>query len=148
MDKISTSNIIVKPLNIVSNIKGDIYHCIKKSDEGYSGFGEAYFSTINSGQIKGWNKHRRMTINLIVPIGSVKIVIVSLVDSTTEIDDIFEIVLSPDNYKCLTIPPGLWVAFKSEFKEKSLILNIANMEHDSREMEKLDLGKISYRWDK
>ena len=48
------------PLKQIHNSKGDIFHAMKKSDAGFNGFGEAYFSTINSGAINGamqsqWN---------------------------------------------------------------------------------------------
>ena len=60
--------VILTPLKI-SNIKGDIQHIAKASDPGYVGFGEAYMSSINKGAIKGWKKHNKMTLNLIVIIG-------------------------------------------------------------------------------
>lgn len=33
--------------------KGDVYHALKSTDEGYVGFGEAYFSQIEAGAVKG-----------------------------------------------------------------------------------------------
>ena len=41
----------------------------------FSEYGEAYFSTLKFGEIKGWNMHERMVLNLIVPIGKVIFVI-------------------------------------------------------------------------
>ena len=55
--------------------KGDIYHALKSTDEGYEGFGEAYFSQIEHGQVKGWKRHNRITLNIVVPVGAVKFVI-------------------------------------------------------------------------
>ena len=43
MDKI-----ILSPLNQIYNSKGSIFHVIKKSDDQFNGFGEAYFSFIES----------------------------------------------------------------------------------------------------
>ena len=75
MDKVKIKDVILTPLKKIYHPKGDILHGIKKIDKGYLGFGEAYFSTINYNEIKGWNRHKRMTLNLVVPIGSVKFVI-------------------------------------------------------------------------
>lgn len=147
MDKIGIEGVTLTPLKIIRNPKGDIFHGLKKTDPGFSGFGEAYFSTIRNGQIKGWNKHKRMTLNLIVPKGRVKIVIVDIDNQKFRKNNIFEAELSPKNYQRLTIPPGLWVAFKSKTKGVSIILNIANIEHDTSELEKLDLDQIDYKWD-
>ena len=70
MDKI-----ILTPLKIISNPKGDIFKVIKKNDAGFVSFGEVYFSTVNKNEIKGWKKHRKMTLNIVVPIGEIKFVI-------------------------------------------------------------------------
>ncbi len=63
------------PLKHITVPKGDIYHAMKSTDEGYCGFGEAYFSQIEQGQTKGWKRHNRMMLNLIVPVGAVKFVV-------------------------------------------------------------------------
>lgn len=147
MDKIDIKGVILTPLKVIHNPKGEIFHGIKKSDKGYAGFGEAYFSTIKGGQIKGWNRHKIMTLNLIVPKGKVKFVIVAINKQSLNKDNIFEVELSSANYQRLTIPPGLWVAFKSKTKDTSIVLNIADMEHDSTEVDRLDLDQINYNWD-
>tara|TARA_Y100001954_G_scaffold187185_1_gene200241 strand:- start:835 stop:1275 length:441 start_codon:yes stop_codon:yes gene_type:complete len=136
----------ITPLRRISNPKGDVWHAMKKSDEGYSGFGEVYFSTINEGQVKGWNRHKRMTINLVVPKGKVKFVLFdSRVDSATY-RCFNEVILSPESYNRLTIPPNVLVGFKGLSSSESWIMNIANMEHDSEELEKIELKKISFDW--
>ena len=69
MDGISIEGVILTPLNKICHPKGDVFHGMKKSDVGFVGFGEAYFSTVNYTEIKGWNRHKRMTLNLVVPVG-------------------------------------------------------------------------------
>ena len=75
MVKLAFGGIKIFNLKRINNPTGDILHIINKDDEGLKNFGEAYFSIINQGQIKGWNKHKYMTINLCVPIGEVKFVV-------------------------------------------------------------------------
>jgi len=146
MDEVNIKGLSLKSINKIFHPKGDIYHAIKKSDSDYHGFGEAYFSTINSRQIKGWNKHKKMTLNLFVSFGEVAFVIYDdRKDSNTK-GKFFDVRLSPKNYRRLTVPPSLWVAFKGIGKDLNLILNIANLEHDPEEIEKLELDKIDYNW--
>jgi dTDP-4-dehydrorhamnose 3,5-epimerase len=119
--------------------KGDIFHIIKKSSNGFHGFGEAYFTTVKSGEIKGWKKHHEMTLNLAVPIGNVKFVI-------TDGDGNFkDFILSPDFYYRLTIPPKLWVAFRG-IGDFNLVVNIANLEHNPEEATNIPLEEIFYEW--
>ena len=134
------NRVILTPLKRIFNPKGDIYHAMKSSDIGYRGFGEAYFTTINKNEIKGWKKHNRMTLNLVVIVGRVKFVIYD------EITRKFStVILSPTNYQRLTVNPQLYLAFKG-LKENNIILNIANLQHDPYEIEDLDISKINYEW--
>ncbi len=132
--------VIVTQLNKIFNPKGDILKIIKKSDPVYDGFGEAYFSIINQDEIKGWKKHKRMTLNLVVPIGEVEFLIYN-----KNINEFFNIRISKENYKRLTIKSGLWVAFKG-IARFNVLFNLSNIEHDPNEATNLDLGEIKHTW--
>ena len=132
--------VILTPLKKIHHPKGDIYHAMKKSDHGYNGFGEVYFSTINKDDIKGWKKHLKMTLNIIVPIGKIKFVVYDI-----KTKEFFSEVISSRNYQRLTISPGLWVAFQG-MQNENILLNIASNEHDPSEEENLTLDQIEYAW--
>ena len=134
-------DVILSPLKQIANPKGDIYHALKKSDKGFNGFGEAYFTTVNFNEIKGWKKHTKMILNLIVPVGVVQFVIFN--DETGEFKDI---TLSQSNYQRLTVPSGLWVAFKGVSNELNLVLNIASIEHNPAESDNCFFEEIKYEW--
>ena len=147
MDEVKIDGLILTPLKKIQHPKGDIFHGMKKSDAGFAGFGEAYFSTIKSNEIKGWNKHKRMTMNLVVPLGEVTFVIYDDRESSNSKGSLFRVDLSPSNYKRLTIPPRLWLAFRGNDSNVNLILNVASMEHDPDEIDHLDLDQFDYKWD-
>lgn len=135
------------PLKHIVVPKGDIYHAMKSTDEGYMGFGEAYFSQIEHGKVKGWKRHNRMTLNLIVPFGSVKFVIYDDRKNSITYGQFEEIVLSPEsNYKRLTIAPGLWMAFYGEGQGISLLMDIIPEPHDPKEASCKDLNEIDYKF--
>jgi dTDP-4-dehydrorhamnose 3,5-epimerase len=123
----------------ILNPKGDIFHIMKKSSKGFSGFGEAYFTTILQNEIKGWKKHNEMTLNLAVPIGEVKFVV------TDGKGNFKSFQLSPENYYRLTVAPKYWVAFQG-LAPQNLIVNIANLEHNPSEAENIDLNEFKYEW--
>ena len=132
--------VILTPLKQIHNQKGDIFHAMKKSDDGYDGFGEAYFSTIHKDTIKGWKKHTKMTLNLVVPVGAIEFVVY---DENTK--KFFSVVLSQDNYQRLTVKAGLWMAFIG-MEENSMLLNLASIEHNPQEAENIELSEIQYEW--
>ncbi len=132
--------VILTPLRQIHNPKGDIFHAMKKSEAGFAGFGEAYFSTINKDDIKGWKKHTKMTLNLIVPVGEIEFVVFN-----DALDEFFSVKLSQNNYHRLTVKPNLWMAFRG-LSDNNMLLNIASIEHDSSESENINLGEIVYEW--
>ena len=132
--------VILTPLKQIHNPKGDIFHAMKKSDDGFNGFGEAYFSTIHNGDIKGWKKHSIMTLNLVVPIGSIEFVIYNEMKK-----EFFSVILSQNNYQRLTVTPGLWMAFRG-MEENSMLLNLASIEHDPQEALNINLDEFAYEW--
>ena len=128
------------PLKQIHNPKGDIFHAMKKSDVGFNGFGEAYFSTINQDDIKGWKKHTQMTLNLVVPVGEIEFVVYD-----ENVKGFFSVKLSQNNYQRLTIKAGLWLAFRGCY-EHNMLLNLASIEHNPTEAFNIDLNKIEYKW--
>ncbi|MGE6353882.1 hypothetical protein ACQKCJ_08370 [Flavobacterium sp. NPDC079362] len=147
MDEITIEGVLLSPLKKIEHPKGDIFHGMKKSDKGFSGFGEAYFSTINHNDTKPWKKHFQMTLNFVVPVGEIRFVIYDdRVGSKTK-DHFFDVTLGKNNYQRITIPPGLWVAFNGVGEVYNLLLNLANLEHDPNEIERKEaLSEISYLW--
>lgn len=137
--------VILTPLKQIPHQKGDIFHAMKKSDIGFDGFGEAYFSTINKGEIKGWKKHTQMTLNLIVPVGEIEFVLFDNRENSQTYNRFFSIKLSQNNYQRLTISKDIFVAFKG-IENFNLLLNIANIEHNPNEAINLDLSEIKYEW--
>ena len=132
--------VILTPLKKIPNANGDVLRAMKASDKGFVRFGEAYFSCLNQGATKGWKKHNKMTLNLIVITGEIKFV---MYDER----NYYEVILSKDNYQRLTIAPGLWLAFKG-LSKKNTLLNLASIEHDSNESESMNLYDFDYNWNK
>ena len=129
--------VICTPLKVINHPKGNIFHALRSDDDSYHGFGEAYFTTIRFREIKGWKKHSRMILNLIVPVGAVRFYVKSASNQAESYD------LGVDNYARLTIPPGYWVAFEGMSNELNLILNVASVPHDPSESENLPLDALA-----
>ena len=101
---------------------------MKATDHGYAGFGEAYFSMILFGAVKGWKQHTRMVLNLVVASGRIRFY---LRDHTLAAQSVE---LSPDGtHARLTVPPGYWVAFEGLGPGTNMVLNLASLGHDPTE---------------
>ncbi len=142
--------VILTPLKIIPGELGDVMHALKFTDPSFSGFGEAYFSTVNKGAIKAWKRHLRMTLNLVVPCGRILFVLWdNRPDSSTK-GSFFETELSKDKYQRLTVPPMIWMGFMGIGDEVNMLLNIANISHDPAEADKIDVynDQIDYNWER
>ena len=130
--------VTLTPLRKIEHSKGDIFHAMKATDKGFSGFGEAYFSTVNKSDVKGWKKHTEMILNLVVVTGEIEFVVCNGID-------FFNVKLSKGNYQRLTVEPGLWVAFRG-LSNENIVLNLASIEHDPNESENVHLNAFDYDW--
>lgn len=135
MDQVNASATpYLTPLKRIFHPKGDVFHAMKASDPGFAGFGEAYFTTVHQGITKGWKRHERMQMNLVVPVGSVRFYLHDEVSGKTT-----QFVLGGENYARLTVPAGYWMAFQGVAAELNLVCNLASIEHDPEEARNVPL---------
>ena len=118
----------VTPLMRIPHPDGFIAHAMKSVDPGFLGFGEAYFTTVHHGHTKGWKRHEKMVLNLVVSVGDVTFFI-----HDQNVNRTFFITIGDSNYSRLTVPPGLCVAFTGVGLELNMVLNVASTPHDPAE---------------
>ena len=135
------------PQRRINTPGGDILHGMKKNESGFAGFGEAYFSFIDHGAIKAWKRHKKMTLNLLVPLGAIRFVAYDdRVDSPTN-SNFFDVTLSSvDNYVRLTVPPMVWLGFSGVDPGDNLLLNVASHPHSDDEVDRCELSDITFSW--
>ena len=139
-------DVVITKLDIIDTLGGDVMHAMKESSVGYAGFGEAYFSQIDKGAIKAWKRHKEMTLNLMVPVGEIRFI---LFDERKVSNTQFqEIVISKNNFCRLTVPPMIWMGFQGLSDGGSMLLNIANIEHNVHEVDKKKIEQIEFNWSK
>ena len=140
------NGVLITPLKIIETSGGNVLHSLKDTDSGFNGFGEAYFSEIEPKAIKAWKLHKKMTLNISVPIGKIKFV---LYDERIKSNCFFqELTISRKNYSRLTIPPMIWLGFQGLANSNSLLLNVADISHSTDEVIRRDLSEIVYDWSK
>lgn len=133
--------IVLTPLRTIDIPGGTILHGLRAGEPSYKGFGEAYFSSIDEGSSRDWKRHTKMTLNLVVPIGLITFTLFDERTSSPTRGRSNRFTLGPQvNYARLTVPPGVWMTFTGTGTGSSLLLNIADIEHDPSEAERLPLS--------
>lgn len=124
--------------------KGNVFHGMKNTDDGFSKFGEVYFSFINHNAIKAWKIHKEMTLNIIVPIGSIQFNFIDLRENSRTYKERFELLLSEKNYSRITVPPKICFGFKGIGNDINLLVNITNMTHNDNESDTKNLNEFNF----
>ena len=135
------------PLARIPDERGTIYHMLRASDSHFRGFGEIYFTSIYRDVVKGWHRHRLMTLNYACIWGRIKLVLFDDREGSVTRGRLVERFLGPDDYALAIIPPGIWTGFKG-MSEVAIVANCATHPHDPALTERLDpfSPDIPYRW--
>jgi dTDP-4-dehydrorhamnose 3,5-epimerase len=140
-------NVQLVPLRIIAGENGKVLHAMRASALGFAGFGEAYFSTVDSTSIKGWKKHQRMVLNIVVPVGEIQFILLDDRPGSTSCGQVRSITLGDSNYQRLSVPPGIWMAFAGRSTGTNMLLNMASIEHDPQEALTLPVDHAPFkRW--
>ena len=135
-------------LKKITDERGMIFHMLKNTDEHFQKFGEIYFSTVKPKFIKAWHLHKEATLNYVCIKGKVKLVLFDERKESETFGKYQKLILSPEDYFMVTIPPLVWNGFKGIDQEESIIANCMSIPHDEKEMvrkEPLDT-KFNYNW--
>jgi dTDP-4-dehydrorhamnose 3,5-epimerase len=134
------SGLQVLALRIIPDDRGSVMHMIRADSPHFAGFGEIYFSTVARGAVKGWKRHTRMTLNLAVPVGRIRLVAFDDRPDSATHGACVDIALGPHDYNLVIVPPGVWTAFQGVAEGDSLLANCATIPHDPAEAENRPLA--------
>jgi len=139
----------IVPLRRIPDERGTVYHMLKTTDPHFSGFGEIYFSSVYPGVIKGWHRHRDMTLHYACIVGTVKVALYDERESSPTRGVLMEVFLGPDHNALLIIPPEVWNGFKGMSAPHAIVANCSTHPHDPSRTTRLDPlnNHIPYSWD-
>ena len=149
--KTNIDGLVITKLKSFNDQRGSVLKFIDKTKEQFVDFGEVYFSVINEGVTKGWKLHKLATQNICAVYGETTFVILDRRDNSQTFNQTQEITINPkEKHLLITIPPGLWYAFRSNSIEFSIISNVSSIVHDTEESESLDFNNdiFNYEWKK
>lgn len=143
----SIAGVRIVPLRRIPDERGTIYHMLRRTDQHFEEFGEIYFTSIYRDVVKGWHRHRDMTLNYACIWGRIKLVLFDERPGSLTSGTIQEAFLGPDDYSLVVIPPEIWTGFKG-MTDVSLVANCATHPHDPARTERRDPfdGGVPYDW--
>ncbi len=141
-------DVVLTELKQFKDDNGKVMQMLRNDSTMFRKFGEIYFSVINPYAIKAWRLHKQMTVNLVVIYGKVKVVLYDKRKHSATFREVQEFVLSPEDYKLITIPPQIWTGFQSIHPKESIVANCADLPHNPNEQKRIsfDSSIIPYKW--
>lgn len=138
----------IVPLRRIPDERGTVFHMLKCTDAHFRQFGEIYFSSVYPGVVKGWHRHREITLNYVCIEGRVKLALFDDRGGSPTRSELMEVFLGPDHYCLVVIPPGVWNGFKGMSQPHALLANCCTHPHDPSRSERLDPfnNSIPYDW--
>jgi dTDP-4-dehydrorhamnose 3,5-epimerase len=148
MTQTCVAGVEVVPLQRFADARGTVFHMLKATDPHFVGFGEIYFSSVYPGVIKGWKRHRRMTVNYACILGRLKLVLYDDRDGSSTSGALTELFISPDEYALVVIPPWIWHGFQGASHPAAIVANCTTEPSDPAELDRLDAWdeSIPYNW--
>ncbi len=142
------NGVIKTPLKQFKDNRGKVMHMIRATDPHFKQFGEVYFSWINPGAVKAWNKHTLATLNYAVPVGSIELILYDDQKESPTYKKLERYILTSEDYYLLTIPPNVFYGFRALHNEAAMIVNCSTLPHDPKESIRLPINtsKIPYKW--
>lgn len=140
--------VAIVPLRRIPDERGTILHMLRATDPHFQKFGEIYFSTVYNGVVKGWHRHRGITLNYACVHGRIKLVLYDDRPGSPTLGEIQEVFLGPDAYALVIIPPEVWNGFKGMSDPYAIVANCCTEPHDPARSTRLDPFKntIPYDW--
>lgn len=118
---------------------GAVTRFVRSDDPDFRGFGEVYFSAIESGAIKAWRRHSQASLVVTVVSGEVLFVL-------RDTGAAASYVLTDERPERLTIPPGSWFGFAGLSRATSIVCSFSDMVHDPAEVERVPPETFPYDW--
>jgi dTDP-4-dehydrorhamnose 3,5-epimerase len=140
--------VLVVPRARIPDERGTVFHMLKATDPHFRQFGEIYFSSVYRGVVKGWHRHREMTLNYACVFGRVKLALYDDRPGSPTRGELQEVFLGPDQHALAVVPPGVWNGFKGLSDPFALVANCCTHPHDPSRSDRLDpfAGGIPYDW--
>ena len=140
--------VVITSLKKIKDERGTVMHMMRRDSSIFKNFGEIYFSLTYPNAIKAWHMHKEMILNYACIEGEIKFVLFDDRKNSKTKGKIQELILSPDNYFLVTVPPLIWNGFMNVGKKNSILANCSSVPYrDDEIIRRSPFDKfIPYKW--
>ncbi|MBW2558216.1 MAG: dTDP-4-dehydrorhamnose 3,5-epimerase family protein [Deltaproteobacteria bacterium] len=113
----------IKKLKVIPDERGRLMKILRRDDEMFEGFGQAYMTTAYPGVVKGWHYHKKQYDNMAVINGTMKIVLCDGRKDSPTYREVNVFFAGEHNPILVHIPPYVYHGFKCVSQEETIVVN-------------------------
>ncbi|MDS0256847.1 hypothetical protein ApAK_04025 [Thermoplasmatales archaeon AK] len=138
----------IKKIEKIPDERGKILNMLHSDNTVFRKFWEMYLARMYPSVVKGWNIHRKMTLNFAIQEGKIKLL---LHDNQTESrtkEELEGLFIGKLNYELVLVSLNVRNGFKRTGTKSELVTNCSTELYSSKEIESMDpVGNgIPYGW--
>jgi dTDP-4-dehydrorhamnose 3,5-epimerase len=140
----------LKRLRVVPDERGWLMEVLRRDDEGFLRFGQAYVTTTYPGVVKGWHMHRKQSDFIACIGGMLKLVLYDPREGSPTKGKVEEYFLGIHNPLLVRVPENVYHGWKCVGPEAAVVLNVPTEPYDHASPDEVRLdphtGGIPYDW--
>lgn len=142
--------VTTKKLKAIPDERGRLMEILRRDDEMFTEFGQAYVTTAYPGAVKAWHFHKLQDDHFCVLAGMMKVVLYDAREGSPTKGEVNEFFLGVHNFLVLKIPRGVYHGFKCISDTEAMCLNLPTNTYNYDDPDEYRLPahteKIPYNW--
>jgi dTDP-4-dehydrorhamnose 3,5-epimerase len=139
-----------KNLRLIPDERGRVMEILRRDDELFEVFGQAYMTTTYPGVVKAWHKHGKQTDNIACVCGMIKMALYDGRDGSPTQGEVDEFYLGIHNPVLVQVPAGVYHGWMAVSQDEAVIINLPTRpyDRDHPDEQRLDPhdNEIPYDW--
>jgi len=139
-----------KKLKVIPDERGRLMEILRKDDDLFLGFGQAYMTTTYPGVVKAWHMHLKQTDNVVCLQGMLKLVLYDGRKGSKTFGELEQHYIGVHNPLLVQIPSGVYHGWMCVSSEEAVVVNLPTLPYNHKEPDEQRLdahsGDIPYDW--
>jgi dTDP-4-dehydrorhamnose 3,5-epimerase len=139
-----------KKLRVIPDERGRLMEILRRDDDLFQKFGQAYVTSTHPGVVKAWHKHEKQADNIACVAGMIKMALYDGRPGSPTLEEINEFYLGVHNPLLVQVPPGVYHGWMGLGQEEAVIINIPTEPYDREHPDEQRLdphdNDIPYLW--
>ncbi len=140
----------VKKLRVIPDERGRLTEILRRDDDFFQKFGQAYMTTTYPGIVKAWHKHEKQADNIACVAGMIKMALYDGRPGSPTHKEVNEFYLGVHNPVLVQVPAGVYHGWMGVSLEEAVIINIPTEPYDREKPDEQRLdphdNDIPYVW--